>query len=504
MPQMIAPAREPASKTNDRFVSTLTLARWRLRQTGWLLLVACLGFVAAMVIACVVPLFTGAATNAGLQTILQADPSRSDVTLGVNTLGLSSAVARSVQQQVTPLVTQKLGAYQQGASFMAIREAGMLGVAPDSLAHAGYFSLYSTPLDGLKPALRLVSGHWPVSDARALEIVLTPRTAQVLHLSLGEQMTFQGNFSTSHATDDSIDPHTAFQAQLVGLFTVQSPGLLALHGQDFQPTFSGATNTYTVLTDSTLFLQTLDGVAAHLHSDAIYSYLSFQLTWDYLLQTKNLKTEQVADLTNRLFTTQTNVSNYGSNQLNGGQPLFPYITRATIYSPQPGSFLLLDFLQQFTSRVALVSIPVMILTVQIIALLLFFVSMLVNMLLERQMVANALLSSRGASVRQIFWSLFLQGLALCLAGIVLGPLVGVLIVSILITHVLPANNVHVAQEVLSQPLQVLNTIGLTAGGTLLAALLTIGLVVRYTAGLNMLTLAPGVRPREARAVLATL
>ena len=245
-----------------------------------------------------------------------------------------------------------------------------------------------------------------------------------------------------------------------------------------------------MLTDSTYFLQTLDQMATRLHSDAIYSYLSFQLTWDYLCTQKTSR-RPGADLINRLFTTQTDIGNYQSGQqmlLSGGVSGFPYITQVATYSPQPGSYLLLSLLQQYSNRVALVSIPVTILAVQIIALLLFFVSMLVNMLLDRQMAANAVLSSRGASNRQIFWSLFLQGLALCLAGVVIGPLVSVLIVFTLIARTLPAESVSIAQDALSQPLQVLNMIGPTAGGTLLAALLTIGLVVRYTSGLNMLTL----------------
>jgi hypothetical protein len=274
-----------------------------------------------------------------------------------------------------------------------------------------------------------------------------------------------------------------------------------LHGQDFLPALSGVTNVYTALTDSTLFLQTLDRLAAHLHSDAIYSYLSFQLTWDYFLHTKNLQSDQVSDLINRLFTTQTGVGNYQSGQhllLSGGVPGFPYITQVATYSPNPGSYLLLDLLQQYSNRVALVSIPVTILAVQIIALLLFFVSILINMLLDRQMATNAVLSSRGASNRQIFWSLFLQGLALCLAGVVIGPLVSILIVYTLIAHTLPAESVRIAQDLLSQPLQVLNTIAPTAGGTLLVALLTMALVVRYTSGSNILTLR-----REAARVTRT-
>ncbi len=491
MRQTMLPSQVPPSKTREGLTSTVTMARWRLRQTGWLLLIACLGFIAAMIIACVVPLFTSVATGSGLQAILQSDPTRSDITLDVATQGLSSAVVRTVQQQVVPLVSQKLGSYQQGTPVMTIQESSMDGVSPAPLQHAGYFNLYTTGLANLEPSLHLVSGRWPQNNPHALEVVLTPETAQALHLTPGEEITLQGDFSTYNATGGPIDTRTAIQVQLVGLFTVQPAAPLILHGQNFQPLASGDTNTYTLLTDSTMFVQTLDRLATRLQADAIYSYLTFQLTWDYFLRTRNVSTDQVADLTNRLFTTQNQVGNYESSQhtlLNGGVPSFPYITQVTIYGPTPGSFILLALLQQYANRVALVSIPVTILAVQIIALLLFFVSMLVSMLLDRQMAASALLSSRGASSRQIFWSLFLQGLALCLAGIIIGPLVSVLLVFLLIHSALPIEGIQSALSVLAQPSQVFAAIAPAAGGTLLAALLTIGLIVRYTSGLNVLTL----------------
>lgn len=490
MSHITSTAREAANGTNDPFISLFTLARWRLRQTGWLLLAASLGFVAAMIIACVMPLFTAVATVSSLQTVLQADPARSDLTLSINTQGLSSSVASLVQQQVTPLVQGKLGSYQAGRATMMIQETNIQATAPASLVHVGYFSLYATPLSSLEPSLRLVSGRWPASDTHALEIVLTPEAAQALHLSLGEQVTLQGDFSTYNSTGGPIDQRTALNAQLVGLFEVNQPAPLFLHGQTFQPVTNGITSTYSILTDSTVLLQTLDQMAARLHSDAIFSYLNFHLTWDYLLRIKNVRSDQVTDLTDRLFTIQTDVSNYAINQQQTGLGTanYPYITQAALYSPQPGSFELLTFLQQYTNRIALVSIPLTVLAVQIIALLLFFVSMLISMLIDRQMAANALLSSRGASGKQIFWSLFLQGLALCVLGIVLGPLVGFALVSILITHMLSADVIPMAQETLANPGQILSSIGPTAGGTLLAALLTIGLVVRYTSSLNILTL----------------
>lgn len=482
--------QKPMAKTNDHLTSTLTLARWRLRQTGWLLFMACLGFILAMIISCVVPLFTTVASASSLQTLLQADPARNDLTLSVNTQGLSSAVASAVQQQVTPLVQQRLGPYLHGSAAFTIQEAGVQVLSPGFLQHVEPVNIYAASLSSLKPHLRLLAGRWPESSASNLEIMLTPTTANELHLALGARLTLQGDFSRYNLTGGPIDGQTAFNAQLVGLFSVQTPAPVTLHGQNFQSVFNGTGTLYTLLTDATAFLHTLDQTATQLHTDAIFSYLAFQLTWDYSLQTTHVEPAQLGDLLNRLSASQNDVSNYESNQqrLVFGTVSFPYVTQVALSSPVPGSFDLLDLLKQYTNRTALVNIPLTILALQIIALLLFFVSVLVAMLLDRQTVANALLSSRGASNTQVFWSLFFQVLALCLLGVVLGPLAALTIVSLLVSHALPASGVPIAQSMLAQPSQIFSSIGLMAGGTLLAALLTVGLIVRYHSGLNMLTL----------------
>jgi ABC-type antimicrobial peptide transport system permease subunit len=451
---------------------------------------ACLGFTAAMLIACIVPLFTTVATSASLQSILQANQVGHDITLDVATEGLNSATVQKVQQLLPTLVQPKLAPYEAGPATMSIETDYFYGVEPASLQHVGSFNLYAPDLANTRPALHLLQGHWPVADQNALQILLTPVAAQALHLSLGEQITLQGGFTIEDEQGGPIDTDTALTMQLVGLFALPDPAPADLHGQTFLPFPTGASTTYSLLTDSTLYLQALDRLAASLHSDAIYASLNFHLTWDYPLHTSGVQPSQVNDLTNRLFTAENEVGNFQATQQQAtiDTPPFPYITRASLYSPTPGTFALLDLLEAYTNRVTLVGIPITILAIQIIALLLFFVSLLIGMLLERQMNANAVLSSRGASARQIFWSLFIQGLALCIAGIVVGPLLSVLIVTTLVLRVLPGDSVQIAHSVLSEPLSVIASIGPTAGGTLLAALLTIGLIVRYTSGLNMLTL----------------
>src|SRR5258708_22706504 len=61
--------------------SVVTLALWRWRQHWFLLLMTGLGMIAAMIIACAVPLLSQTMLTAGLRGVLRASPTSSEITL---------------------------------------------------------------------------------------------------------------------------------------------------------------------------------------------------------------------------------------------------------------------------------------------------------------------------------------------------------------------------------------------------------------------------------------
>jgi ABC-type antimicrobial peptide transport system permease subunit len=496
-PMLPAPTRPGTSRTSDkvdnRVRATLTLARWRLRQTWWLLLMVSAGFVAAMIIACVVPLFTTVATSGSLQDVFQATPTRNSFTLNINTQGLSTRVIQTLEQQIATPTQQTFGSYQSGQPPLTIQENYFQVLAPAALKKTNPFNLYATSLESLKPHLQLVAGRWATSNTPGIvEIMLTPETAQALHLSPGAELSVQGDFTTVNQVNGPADPATKMTFKLVGLFEVQPSYVVQLQGQNFQPVPSGASIQYTVLAPAPSFLAALDTIVTHAPTatDAVFSYLNFQLSWNYQLQTRNVQSAQLSDLIQRLNTAETNVTNYQNEEQQNalGQNTFPYVLNSSLYNPVPTSYELLDLLQEYTNRVSLMSIPITILALQIIALLLFFVSLLMSMLVERQMVTNALLSSRGASGRQIFWSLSLQGIGICVAGLVLGPLVAIGVVTGLTLRFLPGDGGKFLAATVGQPGIFFSTIAYTAGGTLLAAILVMSLIIWHTARMNVITL----------------
>ncbi len=70
-------SRQPIKRHLVTSVGTLTL--WRWRQHWFLLLMICIGMIAAVTIVCALPLLSTTMQTAGLRNILRATPESSEV-----------------------------------------------------------------------------------------------------------------------------------------------------------------------------------------------------------------------------------------------------------------------------------------------------------------------------------------------------------------------------------------------------------------------------------------
>src|SRR2546427_7272845 len=87
--------------------SPLILARWRWRQHWFMLFMAGLGIVGAITIVSALPLFANVTTTTGLRSILDT-PATSDISLRINTLGLSSTARKDIEAATSNLLGQHL------------------------------------------------------------------------------------------------------------------------------------------------------------------------------------------------------------------------------------------------------------------------------------------------------------------------------------------------------------------------------------------------------------
>src|SRR5690348_15509956 len=107
---MMTPQHFPRLRETPAALSALlTLASWQVRRTWHLLLCLTLGLLAAVVIACSLPLLSEVLTTAGLRSTLRATPASTALELSVSTTGLSTPVVQSLTHHLDPMFEQALG-----------------------------------------------------------------------------------------------------------------------------------------------------------------------------------------------------------------------------------------------------------------------------------------------------------------------------------------------------------------------------------------------------------
>jgi ABC-type antimicrobial peptide transport system permease subunit len=460
------------------FSALFTLSAWRLRQTWWLLLMAGVSLCAALAIACIAPLFSTVAANAGLQGLLTSSSARSTMDLTAQFGTLSTSILSQSQQRFDRVVRAGSGSYLDPSVSQVITVQQLVITQPARLSLLDPLNMYATSIQRLEPDLHLVAGNWASEHASngVIDIMLAAPTAQALHLTVGTTMTLQAGFKTA-ISPYPVDPRNVLHVRLAGIFAAPPSDAPALFGETFQPIEDYIGTSYTLLMSDTAFLQVCDQLAANEHSPALSAsglLYPFQLNWYYHLRPDQLSFAQIDDLASRFGNIANNVSQIGDD--------------SQFFNPAPSSEDLLSLLQQYTSSVALVRLPVMLLAVLIMALLLFFACLLANLLVDRQMAMSALLSSRGASQRQLLWSLALQGIGLCVLAPLLGPVLGALAVFALAHQLLPVNEQVALAQTFASRSQLLALVAPYVSSALLVGLLVLCLPFRRALGVNILEL----------------
>lgn len=470
--------------------SVVTLALWQLRQVRLLWLVQGIGVIAAVAIVCVVPLFSTVTNTAELHDVLTASPSTSEITLDAFTQGLSTNVMRSVQHQVDPLFQQYLGNNLDRTTPFSIQTSGLTLLSPVPANSKDEVQLISTPVEQAAPYLHLLQGRLPQGIVNgAIETLLTPVTAQHLHVMLGSVITVRGDFFTNpQDMFGGPTPSGILKLRVVGLFNLIPRDAAFWHGESFEPTETNQVLSSPLLVPNEALLTALDQLAAAAHADTVFSPETFELLWRYHLDTSKVAVNQVDQLISNLTILQSSIANKYSNVQNDemqpdGTLSAPYLVQVNVYNPAAGSYDLPTTLDQFRNRTAAVAVPIAILSLQIFGLILFFVGLIANLLVDRQADSIAILRSRGASNSQIFGALFTQSISLGVIALVIGPLLAAIVVSFIALRMLGV----VGQEFSIGPIaQSAVAAGWYALATVLVVMMVMFFLLRRAAGMNVL------------------
>lgn len=476
----------PKQHNHTLMTTAITLASWRLRRTWFLLCMTTLGIIAAIVVASAMPLFTAITTTAGLRNTLRASAASSEIGLSITPLKVSTPIVRDIQNQFAPIFQHTVGPYLQDSQPQLFADALFSNISLSSPRNvpSNLFAVEGASLQQAASHITLISGHIPTTPFASdgsMNMLITPNTAFGLGVHVGSSMTLDINYDTQAPTPfDPYNPsasqnnqtgQTLIKAHVVGLFTIGQQNLDYWHGQDFEPHGTPPSVHYTILTPLNGFLNMFDTIAKQNHTDGPYTVFNESFTWYYHINPLRVSVSQLGNLRTQIASLQSQLNAKYADA--AGQdafytalinpPTYPYIVAA-----QPVSQLFTEpgipgNLEQYQSRVQLVTIPVFLISLQILALLLFFVSMMTGLVVEREFDTIALLRSRGASRRQVFTTLFTQCIGLAVIAVIIGIPLALLIVPIVARNLLPSPVQDALTVVTAHPLQATqNTLGYVA------------------------------------------
>lgn len=449
---------------NRRLVaSVVTLSLWRWRQQWFLLMMLCIGMIAAVTIVCTIPLLSSTMQTAALRNVLRATPDSSEVSLRVQVAGLSTqSIEQSYQSTSAPL-QQHVATYMNGVPRLDFQTPLFSILSPEPPASSDRLGIYGTSMDKAASHVTLTQGHLPQPTGTGAEIAVTPETAQLLKLHVGSKLILNWTIYTGpagHSVSPSHIPipiYLQFTMHVVGIFNVRA-GDPYWHGYNFLPYTpdTGCCTQYTVLASQQNFLAVLDRLANSHGVNQVFYFDQSYLFWYYQLASSRITITQLNDLINQLATTQAKIADTYDDPFVAYHP--PYIQKVDIFGDVihiPG---VSSSLETFRSKLAVVQIPIVILALEIIALILLFVGMMTLLLVDRQADTIALIRSRGASSGQVFGPFLTQSIILSLIALIIGPLLAIASVYFITDRLLSPAAQDAVNVISNAPLQALLSI----------------------------------------------
>ena len=341
----------------------------------------------------------------------------------------------------------------------------------------------------------MVQGRLPQPTKSLTEIVLTPQTAQQMHLSVDEDLYVASPISI-FVNGNSLD--LTWHLRVVGLFTPNSSSDPYWNGHTFQREQQGTSNPATylfnILTTHEALFASINTTTAAYPSARFDNYNPPSVYWKYTLSASSVDSSHIGALINGLNALQSASTNIGSTTTG--------IQIQNVTSPD-------NVINQYRSRIALAQIPVGVLLLLVVGMVLLFIGLVINLLIEQRIAAIALLRSRGASRRQVFGAFTTQAIVLGLLVLIIGPLLAIPVARLLLQHMLSAPDQQALNLIDGNPLFV--ALGLwrfslaAVGVTLLATLIALFQATQFdTLTLRHETARPLRRPLWQRLYLDVL
>lgn len=471
--------------------SMATLAAWRWRQQWFLLLVAGVGTVVAVMMVCALPLFSSVMFTSALRSTVGATPESSTIAASVQISGLSTSLVDQATTRMIPPFQQRLGVYLAGAPELELKTTDFeIQSAPYNMSLHGVSST-----QGARPHLDLLQGRLPSDQGSSPEVAFSPEVLGLLKLRVGSMITLQsiGHTSMLESYPPPLNYLLEIPLHIVGSFEPKA-GDPYWHGEGFgleNLVSSPGLATLSGLVSTRVLLRYFDGVAQAHNSNAVYLSSSSFLTWFSKLDPAKISLNSLNVLIVQLAGLQRDMAALNGSWDLASSPFGGVTVAGQLFSTSanPG------ILEKFRAQLTVAQIPAALLALQISGLILFFVSVIADLLVDRQAEAIAVLRSRGASARQVLGSLTTQSLGICLPALLIGPPLALLLVSFVASRLL-ASSAQGAMDVITRnPMPALLSVGWYAVAAVIAALLTMILSLYRASRLDIVSVRrEAVRP----------
>ncbi len=464
--------------------SSLILALWQLRKTWRLLLLVGLGMVAAVVLVCAVPLYSHVATTIGLRQILSSPQSNSTLIVSSRSQQISPQIVQTVTHDITISVQQNLSPYLTPSSEFSLEMLGGLSRTPAPSANTDQIELIGSSMKQAPSHVQLVQGRLPLATSNIIEIALTPQEAERMHAKIGDVFTT----SVSYGNTSQGDIQRNLKLVLVGLFIPRGNDPF-WHQQDFQHTplvtEAGTFTLYKALVSN----ETVLSVLAHIAAEPTFPgpanktvpgpvlQNDLHLYWYYSLDPSRIDVDNLDDVENKLQTMLLSITPFTNTFTYGA---YVQQTSSSSYAPT----VLIDY----SRRLSVANIPLLSLTLLVIGLMLFFVSIMTDILVEAHTGELAVLRSRGASSQQLFSLLLVQGVGVGSVAYVLGLPLTLVVVFLLTQITLIPVGANAFSFVTQHLWSTLQAESLPAVGVVGAALVAMSISLLRVARLNVLAL----------------
>jgi putative ABC transport system permease protein len=471
------------------FSPTMMLAVLLARKTWGLLLITGLGFVAAVMLACAVPLYSDVSMTAGLRSALTSSSTHADIVV--------QSFAEQINQQKIVETTNilnrefkgKLGPYLSSPQFTI--QTSVLPIDKKLLSSHGnatfintdnQLQLYGTPMDQSASHLTLLQGRLPktVSSGATnddLEIALSDESARSLSVTLGSVIYMK----VALVYIPTIREEHVLPFRLVGIFKSPLANEAYWHGNDFlsvargRPPFGPPGSIYMGLVSDEPFISIMTHITKYQGIGAVVLENPFNFDWYYGFDPARISINDLTTIVSAANTVQVDIAN---------NPLLdqtPYLEKTQASIPS-------DILDHYNNRIAIAQLPVISLLVLVLGLVLFFVSLMAELLVERQAATIAILRSRGASHSQIVGSLVTQSVGLGLIALILGPSLAIVMVRLIAQNVLSPINQSALSIISGSPIQVVFGILWYPLITMLVAILAMIVAVSRTTRHDVLSI----------------